>query len=213
MTRLLEEKQGHDFKDAIKEIYIDIREFSKMFLTAIKQTFSNENMLDNTIRKIDGMLIHNELVNILHKKGLNPNWIKMIVDQNDCCVWLRNIDDMYVLLSEELLQMMEFDKGFNPLGKTSMELSHNSNNKHMKKQLAKCHISDLEVKRVGTSVMSDNDRIIVKYGIKNKDDILVAIFGIIIERKEDSDELIFKDKRFLEHFQEAIATNDFSLDG
>ena len=189
-----------------------ISKFTKILYEGVTSTFSKNVTFDDLSSKLDGMVIHDDLMKTLHKEGLYVEWREFMVKHRDRHIWLRNVEGIFVLLSEELISVLNMDN-FDPLGKKPEDIVEYIKDDDYSDSFKHCHISDIEVKKYGEHIISRDCGCpkVNKFGIYNSEQELIAIFGVMFKDDVssgcDRETKKCKNDEFIKHIKELVMEN------
>jgi hypothetical protein len=162
----------------------------------IKDTYYEykRNRVIENIDKLQELIIHRTLLNGLRKLGLGEEWLKLVVNEKDNFVWLKDIDGIYVAINNKMFNELNFERYSQILGTDAKTASTFVTDDNKYKVALDSHGStDNLVLKDGYTIVNmtklsdlvDDDATegtehlkIFKYAIKNREGEIIAIFGI-----------------------------------
>lgn len=156
----------------------------------------HQDKIKDNLMIVENMIIHKKLISDLEKLGLTKDWMKLVIGEKERSMFLKNVNGVYVAINNKLKDTLGVDKLEKVLGVNNTILKEFVGNNRIVKLIESDDASDGIIKDFGKSVEmslpnngSDNFDVF-KYGVKNKNDELIAIFGIVTETSEERERYI-----------------------
>jgi len=176
-----------------------------------------------SIDRINELIINRTLMTEMRKLGLGSDWLKLVLDEKESLIWLKNIHGVYVAINNKLFKELGLEHYSQILGATSNEVYKKveRNNIYIS-TIEDADLTDKLSLEKGISIsnitsLNDLDKVelndkklsILKYVIKNNEGVIIAVFGMakIADGTEDGVRSIKEPKKHLIEFLKILEEN------